>query len=162
MPLHMVISAAGAPTGPGGRRDRRHRPPAGHRRRHRHNRRADEEAVRRGVALDAERRRALQVANVAPQVSGQILRLNVADNQFVRKGDLLYEIDPLSFEVAERIAQAAVDRAAADMQVRQAQPERRRLSNDATTPSPSASRAVAGGAATRWKETKMYRRYPKV
>ncbi len=30
---------------------------------------------------------------IAPQVEGPILRLNVRDNQFVKQGDLLYEID---------------------------------------------------------------------
>ena len=31
----------------------------------------------------------VQVASVAPQVSGQIVELRVVDNQFVRKGDVL-------------------------------------------------------------------------
>src|SRR6201994_98582 len=30
---------------------------------------------------------------IAPQVDGPLVRLNVKDNQFVKKGDLLYEID---------------------------------------------------------------------
>lgn len=77
----------------------------------------------------------VQVANVAPQVSGQIIGLHVADNQFIREGDLIYEIDPFNFETAVRTAQAAVDQAAADVQVKQAQSDRRqKLSNDATTP----------------------------
>jgi len=41
---------------------------------------------------------------IAPQVDGPIVRLNVRDNQFVRKGDLLFEID-------ERPYQYAVERA---------------------------------------------------
>ena len=31
---------------------------------------------------------------IAPQVEGPILHLNVRDNQFVKQGDLLFEIDP--------------------------------------------------------------------
>ena len=34
---------------------------------------------------------------IAPQVEGPILRLNVRDNQFVKKGDLLFEIDDRPF-----------------------------------------------------------------
>ena len=30
---------------------------------------------------------------IAPQVDGPLVRLNVKDNQFVKKGELLYEID---------------------------------------------------------------------
>ena len=42
----------------------------------------------------------VQVASVAPQVSGQITELRVGDNQYVHKGDVLYVIDPFDFEVA--------------------------------------------------------------
>jgi membrane fusion protein, multidrug efflux system len=37
---------------------------------------------------------------IAPQVEGPIIRLNVHDNQLVRKGDLLYEIDERPYEYA--------------------------------------------------------------
>lgn len=35
---------------------------------------------------------------IAPEVSGRIIRLPIQDNQFVKKGDLLYEIDPLPYQ----------------------------------------------------------------
>ena len=35
---------------------------------------------------------------IAPQVDGPVVRLNVKDNQFVRKGELLYEIDQRPYE----------------------------------------------------------------
>ena len=41
----------------------------------------------------------VQVASVAPQISGQIKELRIADNQFVHKGDVLYVIDPFDFNV---------------------------------------------------------------
>ena len=50
----------------------------------------------------------VQVANIAPQVSGQIVALRVQDNQLVRKGDLLYVIDPIDFEVGVTSADAEV------------------------------------------------------
>src|SRR4029453_13927341 len=36
----------------------------------------------------------VQVAGVAPQISGQITEQRVVDNQFVHKGDVLYVIEP--------------------------------------------------------------------
>lgn len=35
---------------------------------------------------------------IAPQVEGPLIRLNVNDNQFVKKGDLLYEIDDRPYQ----------------------------------------------------------------
>lgn len=37
---------------------------------------------------------------IAPQVEGPLVRLNVHDNQFVKKGELLYEIDRRPYEYA--------------------------------------------------------------
>jgi membrane fusion protein, multidrug efflux system len=37
---------------------------------------------------------------IAPQVEGRILRLNVRDNQFVKKGELLFEIDERPYQYA--------------------------------------------------------------
>jgi RND family efflux transporter MFP subunit len=76
----------------------------------------------------------VQVAGVAPQVSGQITEQRVADNQFVHKGDVLYVIDPFDFEVTVRTNKAILEQKAADLQVKQVQSERRQhLSNLATT-----------------------------
>lgn len=77
----------------------------------------------------------VQVANVASQVSGQITQVPVVDNQYVRQGDILYVVDPINYEIAVHLAQAQVDQAAADYQVKQAQSDRRQhLGNEATTP----------------------------
>src|SRR5262245_13892924 len=57
--------------------------------------------------------------NVAPYISGRIVSVNIADNQTVKKGDLLATIDPMPFQLAlnekqakraEAEAQLAVDR----------------------------------------------------
>jgi len=37
---------------------------------------------------------------IAPQVDGPVIRLNVRDNQFVKKGELLYEIDERPYQYA--------------------------------------------------------------
>lgn len=44
------------------------------------------------------------VIQVAPRVSGMVTRIAVIDNQFVNEGDLLFEIDRETYEIA--IAQA--------------------------------------------------------
>src|ERR1700730_5605982 len=52
---------------------------------------------------------------IAPRVSGPIIKVNVRDNQSVRSGDLLLEIDPADFQLAVDRAQAAL--AALDQQI---------------------------------------------
>jgi multidrug resistance efflux pump len=77
----------------------------------------------------------VQVASVAPQVSGQITQLRVTDNQFVHKGDILYQIEPFDFDVTLRTSKALLEQREADLHVKQLQSERRqRLSDLATTP----------------------------
>ena len=39
-----------------------------------------------------------QVIQITPRVSGPLVKLPVADNQFVKAGDLLFQIDPRTFE----------------------------------------------------------------
>ena len=48
-----------------------------------------------------------QVIQVTPRVSGTIEKINIVDNQFVKKGDLLFEIDPSPFIIT--IAQTKAD-----------------------------------------------------
>ena len=72
----------------------------------------------------------VQVASVAPQISGQIKELRIADNQFVHKGDLLYVIDPFDFEVALLSSKATLQQKAADLNVKELQSERRRRLTD--------------------------------
>ena len=72
----------------------------------------------------------VQVANVASQVSGQIVELRVADNQSVHRGDVLYVIDPFDFQVSYDSARANVQMKAADLEVKRAQAERRQKLSD--------------------------------
>ncbi|RYB04789.1 biotin/lipoyl-binding protein [Lichenibacterium ramalinae] len=77
----------------------------------------------------------VQVASVAPQVSGQVTEIRIVDNQFVHKGDVLYVIDPFDFESALAMAKSTVRQRAADLQVKRVQADRRQhLSDLATTP----------------------------
>jgi membrane fusion protein, multidrug efflux system len=52
---------------------------------------------------------------IAPQVEGPIIRLNVQDNQFVKKGELLFEIDERPYQYA--LEKAVSDQAALEGQI---------------------------------------------
>jgi multidrug resistance efflux pump len=73
------------------------------------------------------------VVNLAPQISGQVTALHVVDNQTVHKGDLLYEIEPVDYQVAVAIAEATVESKAADLRLRQAEIKRRVALTDLST-----------------------------
>ena len=55
------------------------------------------------------------IIGIAPRVSGPIIKLNVSDNQFVKGGDLLFEIDPADFQLNVDRAKSALD--ALDQQI---------------------------------------------
>ncbi len=57
------------------------------------------------------------VTLISPRVSGQVARLMVTDNQEVKAGDVLVEIDPRDYETS--LAQAKADLAAASSQANQ-------------------------------------------
>ena len=65
------------------------------------------------------------VVTMAPQIAGQIVELPVADNQFVRKGDLLMVIDPTNYRIAVSLADAAVQQAQANAQNAEREAKRR-------------------------------------
>ncbi|HEY1999206.1 HlyD family secretion protein [Paraburkholderia sp.] len=65
------------------------------------------------------------VINIAPDVSGEIVGLPVRDNQFVKKGDLLMQIDPSHYQIAVEQAQAAVAARKAELQMRRNDAQRR-------------------------------------
>ena len=58
------------------------------------------------------------VVGIAPRVAGQILKLNVQDNQAVKEGDVLFEIDPEDYRLV--LEKAKADLAALDQQIAQA------------------------------------------
>jgi len=74
------------------------------------------------------------VVTMAVEVSGYIVELPVADNQFVHKGDLLMVIDPTNYKIAVSLAEAAVQQAQANAQNAEREAKRRQeLSNLAAT-----------------------------
>lgn len=51
-----------------------------------------------------------QVIQISPRVSGTVININIIDNQFVHKGDLLFEIDPSPFQIQVKQIQADLKR----------------------------------------------------
>ena len=66
-----------------------------------------------------------QIVGVAPDVSGAVVALPVADNMFVKKGQVLMKIDPAHYQVAVEQAEAAVAARRAEWQMRRADAARR-------------------------------------
>src|ERR1700735_3730960 len=65
------------------------------------------------------------VIGIAPRVSGPIIRINVSDNQFVKGGDLLFEIDPADFRLSVDRAKSTLD--ALDQQIETAKSQDEQL-----------------------------------
>lgn len=55
------------------------------------------------------------VVKIAPRVSGYLVKVAVEDNQSVREGDLLFQIDPSSYQLAVDQAQVDLDQSREDV-----------------------------------------------
>ena len=64
-----------------------------------------------------------QVIQITPRVSGPIVELPIKDNQFVKNGDLLFEIDSRTFAANLAEARANLDRARDDIKALEKQVE---------------------------------------
>ncbi|CAM3574481.1 Multidrug resistance protein MdtN [Vibrio aerogenes CECT 7868] len=56
------------------------------------------------------------VTKVAPRLDGQIIQVNVRNNQTVHQGDILFELDPAQYQLAVEQAQLNLDKAIQDFQ----------------------------------------------
>lgn len=59
------------------------------------------------------------IVGIAPRVSGPIIRIPIRDNQQVKKGDPLFEIDPSDFKAQVDVATGQVQNAEANFKQRQ-------------------------------------------
>ncbi|MDI9225944.1 HlyD family secretion protein [Serratia bockelmannii] len=66
------------------------------------------------------------VVRIAPEVAGTVLEVAVEDNQRVKRGDVLYRIDPQRFKLAETQANAQLAAAEETLHQRQEEAKRRR------------------------------------
>jgi multidrug resistance efflux pump len=56
-----------------------------------------------------------EIIQVTPRVSGPIVKLPIRDNQFVKAGELLFEIDPRTYQASLDQAQAQLDQTGGDV-----------------------------------------------
>ena len=66
------------------------------------------------MPVSPEARLTYHVTQVAPEVSGRVVDVSVANNQEVAKGQLLFRIDPDTYRTAVRDAELQVEQAAQD------------------------------------------------
>jgi multidrug resistance efflux pump len=66
-----------------------------------------------------------EVVNIASQISGQVVGLNVLDNQTVHRGDVLFTIEPVDYQLALKQAEAAVKSRQYDRDIAFQESERR-------------------------------------
>ncbi|MCI8212315.1 disulfide bond formation protein DsbA [Pseudomonas sp. S25] len=90
---------------------------------------------------------------VSPRLSGQIIRIAVEDNQRVKAGDLLAEIDSADYRVAQLSAKANVEAASAQIQNLQASIERQKAVIDQTA---ATTRATAASLKFAQENAKRY------
>jgi multidrug resistance efflux pump len=74
-----------------------------------------------------------EVVSIAPEVSGTVTEVRIADNQFVHKGDVLFVIDPERYRIAVAQAQATVQAREANRRVAEAKSARRARLNEFAT-----------------------------
>jgi len=82
------------------------------------------------------------VVPLGPRVGGQLLRVSAIENQMVRRGETLFEIDPADFQA--RVAQAEAELATAQAQAAAAEAQERVVEASATGGLASAEAAVSG------------------
>lgn len=64
------------------------------------------------------------IITVAPRVSGPVVKLCIDDNQQVKKGDLLLEIDPVDYQVKLKQTEAKLEEARANLKKAQSRNEK--------------------------------------
>jgi multidrug resistance efflux pump len=65
-----------------------------------------------------------QVVNIAPEVAGTVLEVQVADNQRVRQGEVLFQIDRARFQLAVDQATATLESARSQLQLARSEARR--------------------------------------
>jgi RND family efflux transporter MFP subunit len=87
------------------------------------------------------------IVTIAPEVAGRIVQLNVLDNQYVHKGDLLFVVDPSDYKIAVDDTQAEVEEARERLTLSRSEAERRAQLNELAV-SMEQKQIYAVGAAT--------------
>jgi multidrug resistance efflux pump len=100
-----------------------------------------------------------QVIQITPRVSGPLVKLPVKDNQFVKAGDLLFKIDPRTFEADLEHARANLDNTRDQIEALAKQVEAAQADVEAANATIKQSEAAIKGYTGRVEETlKEYKR----
>ena len=93
------------------------------------------------------------VINIAPDVAGLVVEVPVRDNQAVKAGDVLLRIDPSHYALAVSEAEAEVDAARAELDMRRLNARRRADMDDLVVSRESREDAshIANGAEARYR-----------
>lgn len=65
-----------------------------------------------------------KIIEIASQVSGQVIKVAVIDNQKVKKGDLLFQIDPKDYELQVKDAEAVIEQREAQLKLAESEKDR--------------------------------------
>jgi multidrug resistance efflux pump len=95
-----------------------------------------------------------QVIQITPRVSGPIIKLPIKDNQFVKAGDLLFEIDPRTYEADLEHARADLDNTRDEIEALAKQVEAAQADVESASATIKESQAAIKGYAGRVVETK--------
>ena len=89
-----------------------------------------------------------EVVDIAPEIPGTIVSIPVHDNQYVHKGDVLFELDPVRFRIAIAQAQAAVERAKRNLRLSESDSRRRQGLNGVVSAEEQERYAITAAVAT--------------
>jgi RND family efflux transporter MFP subunit len=89
-----------------------------------------------------------EVVDIAPEVPGTIASVPVHDNQFVLKGDVLFELDAVRFRLAIAEAQAAVERATQRLRLDESNARRRQGLNGVVSAEEQQQYAITAAVAS--------------
>lgn len=65
-----------------------------------------------------------KIIEIASQVSGQVIKVAVIDNQRAKKGDLLFQIDPKDYELQVKDAEAVIEQREAQLKLAESEKDR--------------------------------------
>ena len=65
-----------------------------------------------------------KIIEIASQVNGQVIKIAVIDNQWVKKGSLLFQIDPKDYELQVKDAEAVIEQREAQLKLAEAEKDR--------------------------------------
>ena len=65
-----------------------------------------------------------KIIEIASQVNGQVIKIAIIDNQWVKKGSLLFQIDPKDYELQVKDAEAVIEQREAQLKLAEAEKDR--------------------------------------